>query len=146
MKDIKEIGPKGKKGTPWSFWFDITDALVNKPVDERDTGPVLWREYYGDQWPVNPPYPVNALKIYNLAGHWAFEAWDEAQGLPGEPLLDSLNKGRYNSWDNVGNYILDTMAEGTSSGTDANIAPPGTPKYRPKPDEPGYTGPYLTHV
>lgn len=141
----KEIDLKGKKGVPMSFWTDVADALVNKDPHERETPPAMWERLYGRMWPADPPYPPNALKIYNLAGTWAFNTWDEEKNLPGEKLIESLAKGQYNSWDNSGNYILDTLNQATSP-SDSNIAPPGTAKYRPKPDEPGYSGPYTTRA
>jgi len=127
------------KKVPVTFWDDITQALVNEPVDSRTTGPVEWKKLYGDWWPATPPQLPNALKIYNLVGARQYDVWDEINDQPAEMLDKSVTYARYNSWENSGAYIFDTLYPQTPGG-----AAPGEAGYRAPPGHPGYTGPYWT--
>lgn len=129
------------KKVPISFWDDITQALVNQPVDERDTGPAEWRKLYGDWWPAQPPQVANALKIYNLVGQRQYDMWDEAADKPGELLSTSVVYAQFNSWDNSGAYITNTLYPVTPAGYSS-----GEPGYRAPPGHPDYYGPYWTQT
>ena len=128
---------------PPSMGTDITDALVNKPVDERQTPPALWRKYYGTWW--DGQQLPDALKIYGLVWQRQVDVWDQVNDQPAEQLAVSVTYSRFNSWTAGGTYIFDTLYS-TGDPNKADGAAPGEPGYRPQPGMPGYTGPYWTHV